>query len=709
MGMTSPVECFTPCVEAAETALSELWTRTRSTHLDRVAFLERAVAAVLAGRLDEATREEARQTAHRITGTVGTFGFHDASMLARQLEHDFASTANVESSNGHHLATSVVRIRSLLHTERTGQRPSQQAEHATHHVLLIGANAAHAEKTVAEGAVRGLLVTVDATGDAVDEWRDADALHGHGFDAIIVVRVASVGEYPCAPAEHKARARRLSRRVSNGDFGPNCALLFVESSNYGVGLSVRRWSSQLGADEMLPANASASMLVDAADAAIDRRRLFGRNILLVDDDPETHALIRAALAPFEHSIFTCETIAGAWQLLGDVEPDLIILDLELGGENGLEFCRLLLADTHWRHVPIVVLSATDAATCASDVFKNGADDFLGKPVSSEELAVRVNNRLRRAIQHVAPVVTDRLAELPGRAQGERQLERAIRRADQASRPLATMLVRLDHARIVYDSAGIHRRDDVLAHCARVIVDAVRPSDIVARCHGSTFLIAMSDCAGEEARDRLGALVAAIEAGVALSAQVDGHERPATAARIVASVTGGLAMFPQDGSTASSVIAAAERALAAGGSRGVRPDDSNGPTFDAPAQMEADIAVVDDDASLAALLMQAASIHGYQVRHFQDGQEAVDRLCGSAPTHAVRVVLLDLNLPGVDGFTVLRRLSADGVLARTRVIVVSARTSERDVLTAFALGAFDVIAKPLSLAVLMQRVIRALNS
>ena len=169
------------------------------------------------------------------------------------------------------------------------------------------------------------------------------------------------------------------------------------------------------------------------------------------------------------------------------------------------------------------------------------------------------------------------------------------------------------------------------------------------------------------------------------------------------------MFPQDGSTASSVIAAAERALAAGGSRGVRSDDSNVPTFDAPAQMEADIAVVDDDASLAALLMQAASIHGYQVRHFQDGQEAVDRLCGSAPTHAVRVVLLDLNLPGVDGFTVLRRLSADGVLARTRVIVVSARTSERDVLTAFALGAFDVIAKPLSLAVLMQRVIRALNS
>jgi two-component system phosphate regulon response regulator PhoB len=71
----------------------------------------------------------------------------------------------------------------------------------------------------------------------------------------------------------------------------------------------------------------------------------------------------------------------------------------------------------------------------------------------------------------------------------------------------------------------------------------------------------------------------------------------------------------------------------------------------------------------------------------------------------RVVLLDLDLQGFDGLTVLRRLRARGVLARTRVVMLTSRGTESEVLKALELGATDYVAKPFSVAVLLQKLRR----
>ena len=72
-----------------------------------------------------------------------------------------------------------------------------------------------------------------------------------------------------------------------------------------------------------------------------------------------------------------------------------------------------------------------------------------------------------------------------------------------------------------------------------------------------------------------------------------------------------------------------------------------------------------------------------------------------------LILLDWDLPARDGLTVLRGLAADGTLAASRVVMLTARASQREILTALELGASDHVAKPFSLAVLMQRVDRVL--
>jgi DNA-binding response OmpR family regulator len=122
----------------------------------------------------------------------------------------------------------------------------------------------------------------------------------------------------------------------------------------------------------------------------------------------------------------------------------------------------------------------------------------------------------------------------------------------------------------------------------------------------------------------------------------------------------------------------------------------------------DVALVEDDAVLASLLLHALETRGYRAEWYQDGEAAARALAGPASRVQAQVVLLDVGLPSLDGFDVLRRLVDGGVTQQTRVIMLTAHAAEHEVLTALELGAFDHVAKPFSTPVLLQRMRRAMR-
>lgn len=121
----------------------------------------------------------------------------------------------------------------------------------------------------------------------------------------------------------------------------------------------------------------------------------------------------------------------------------------------------------------------------------------------------------------------------------------------------------------------------------------------------------------------------------------------------------------------------------------------------------DVVMIDDDVVLAQLVRHALEIRGYSMTGIGDGKVAVDALIGPAALRC-RLLLLDVDLPGLDGFSVLRRLAAAGVTRTTPTIMLTVRASETEVLEALRAGAVDHVTKPFSMPILLQRIRLALE-
>jgi two-component system KDP operon response regulator KdpE len=118
-------------------------------------------------------------------------------------------------------------------------------------------------------------------------------------------------------------------------------------------------------------------------------------ILCVEDDPQLSAFLRAQLRARGFEVQTARDGAQGIELAALVQPRLVLLDLSLPTLDGLAFLRRL---REWSNAPVIVLSAHDEEPVKIRALDQGADDYLTKPFSLNELLARVRVALRRAAE-----------------------------------------------------------------------------------------------------------------------------------------------------------------------------------------------------------------------------------------------------------------------------------------------------------------------
>src|ERR1700719_350104 len=141
-----------------------------------------------------------------------------------------------------------------------------------------------------------------------------------------------------------------------------------------------------------------------------------RNILVVDDEAQITRVLKTTLSSQGYGIRTASDGEEALQLMKDWTPDLIVTDLRMPNMDGLQLCRHIRAESR---IPIIVLSVKGEEKIKVEALDAGADDYITKPFSVNELLARVRAALRRATtppQTETPVIEvgDFRIDIPGR-------------------------------------------------------------------------------------------------------------------------------------------------------------------------------------------------------------------------------------------------------------------------------------------------------
>jgi diguanylate cyclase (GGDEF)-like protein len=255
-------------------------------------------------------------------------------------------------------------------------------------------------------------------------------------------------------------------------------------------------------------------------------------ILVVDDSEDSRLLIQRFLQEEGHREFLMAgSVPEALGLLAADAPappspvELIMMDLQLPGPDGIEGCRRISADPRLRDIPVIVVTASKEHHNLPAAFQAGAVDYLLKPVNPLELGARVRSvlRLKREMdqrkQREAELIEatyklaaakselQRLSSLDGltgitnRRRFDELLEQETKRSTRDATFLSLILVDIDAFKPYNDRYGHLAGDECLKKVAVALRDSVqRAGDAVARYGGEEFvaILPATDGAGAKA-------------------------------------------------------------------------------------------------------------------------------------------------------------------------------------------------------------------
>lgn len=277
-----------------------------------------------------------------------------------------------------------------------------------------------------------------------------------------------------------------------------------------------------------------------------------KQILVVDDDSTITDLVKSRLEQEGFDVTVCQNTLQAEQSLRLQKPDLILLDILMPGENGIDFCRRIRSTESHHIIPIIFFTVKGELQDKLLGFATGADDYLAKPFDMKELLARIHAILRRIDVYHDLAWRDELTGVYNRRYLDRRLKEELFRATTSRSKFTIAMIDLDEFKNINDTYGHSAGDQVLKQLANRMVQAFRTTDIICRFGGDEFVVIFPENSSQLADLALKRL----QNELASNPIILLNEK--TYFDLALSI--GMSSFPEDGCTMEDLLAAADAAM-----------------------------------------------------------------------------------------------------------------------------------------------------
>lgn len=425
-----------------------------------------------------------------------------------------------------------------------------------------------------------------------------------------------------------------------------------------------------------------SVLEEVVGKEADRRV----PILVVEPDVETADLLHVMLSGSNRRVIVTETVEEALQAVNEHDFELIVLALDLPDADGRNLLMQLRERRKTGVTPVFVLADSRDPAVRTECFALGADHVFSKPFDPPSLATAVASRLQR---QVSVHSKDALTGLPDRTALADMFSELHSSRDRRSGPTCLSALSVDHFASLRAIYGHLRAENAVRRTADLLEQSLRHADLLGRWSEGTFVIVLPDTSLSEA-------AAVLDRSLQIIRQEDfgGREHQ----RLDLSCSAGITEVRPGAQSIHAPLRNARYFLNHARKQGGGRISMEGKT---PRAVRDSILIVEDDALTATILSDRLRREGFEVFHFDDGQEAYEAAANLAPG----LVLLDVKLPSMDGFELLTRLRKMPSYARKPILMLTAMSNDDDLSRGFKLGADDYVLKPFSPTELMARIHR----
>ncbi|PZO12923.1 MAG: hypothetical protein DCF25_16830 [Leptolyngbya foveolarum] len=381
--------------------LTQAWQAHKGENLARWQTLLQIARTLKEDGLSEQQQVQAVQIAHRLAGTLGTFGLmagYRLSLQAEQqlLQFDLQTGKPISAAQSAQFYAIVTALGHALDDLPKLVYPVDDAPEAPT-VLMVDVNGmSYIQQLMAIAVAQGLNPTIVASVKAAAKrlslevpLQTAPELLAQPPNMVLVNLVASEINAVLDASILQKLLHFIERLAQRWPHLP--IMVITTQADFGNRLDLIRRGGVLVLEyPVTPAEVLAAM---SQRLYMDARP---SKIMIVDDDAHCLKRIVQLLHPWNFEITPLTNPQRFWMLFNQVRPDLVVFDVEMPHINGFELARVLRSHAQWQHLPIVFLSVHSDHLNQEKAFALGADDYITKPVQGRALATRLLNHLKRA-------------------------------------------------------------------------------------------------------------------------------------------------------------------------------------------------------------------------------------------------------------------------------------------------------------------------